>query len=251
MDRQSDTYGKSQHIERFYRKVTAPDLQKYRICIGESDLLVQSVANLKAKLTKQLKHYRRQLKEYIETHPAFATSLTPVPTDSQAPALVQWMIAAAATAGMGPMAAVAGAIAGMLGKGVETDVGDLIIENGGDIYLRSSRERIIAVYAGASVFSNRIGIKIPPCRKGVGICTSAGTVGPSLSFGRADASVIVAPDVALADAVATATGNLVRTPRDFNRALEFARNIPGITGVLIVKDNRIAAWGQMELMPLI
>lgn len=249
MDAQLSPYRKSNGVERTYRQLSAGDLQKFRICIGESDLMVLAPLDLEKRLKRQLGHFRRQLKQYILDHPGFAETFEPVPRDEQAPELVRWMIAAGIRAGVGPMAAVAGAIAGMLGKNIEAEVRDLIIENGGDIYLRSSRNRVIAVYAGTSVLSNRVGLVIPPTA-GMGICTSAGTVGPSVSFGKADAIVILSPDVALADAVATATGNLVKTVHDFQRALAFVQKIPEITGVLIIKDDRMAAWGQIELTPL-
>lgn len=250
MDRQPDLYTKSHDVERAYRECSAGDLSSYRICIGESDLLIQSGKDLRAVIAQQLKSLRRQIKQYIAIYPVFATSLTPFPPDEQAPEVVRWMVETTARAGVGPMAAVAGAIAGMLGKGIEPEVSDLIIENGGDIYLRSTRERVIAVHAGKSVLSNRIGLLIPAHREGIGICTSAGTVGPSLSFGKADACVIISPDAALADAVATAAGNLVKTIRDLEQAVRFAQNIAEITGVLIIKDDRMTAWGEIELVPV-
>lgn len=251
MDDQPAGYARHQDIERVYRRIAAPDLYKTRICIGESDLMVlTSVPDLGEKLTQNLKKVRRQLKQYIMDHPAFAETLAPYPQDAAAPELVRWMIEATRPAGVGPMAAIAGAIAGMLGAAVGPEVTELIIENGGDIYLRSVRERMIAIYAGTSVFSNRIGLRVAPQPQGVGICTSAGTVGPSLSFGKADAVVVVAPDVALADAVATATGNRVQTARDFETAVRFARQIPGVSGLVIIKDDQLTAWGAVELTPL-
>jgi ApbE superfamily uncharacterized protein (UPF0280 family) len=246
-----NNYAKSSHVERDYRHIAAPDLLRLRICVGESDLMVLAARDIRAGLLKWLKYYRRQLKQYIETHPAFATALSPTPPDSEAPELVQWMIAAASKAGVGPMAAVAGAIAGILAQTIGPAAGpDLIIENGGDIYLRSRKERTISVYAGDSPFSRKIGLRLPAQPEGIAVCTSAGTVGPSLSFGKADAAVIIAPDAALADATATATANRVQTAADLETALVSARKITGITGILIIKDDKIAAWGNVELVPL-
>jgi ApbE superfamily uncharacterized protein (UPF0280 family) len=247
----STYYVKSGHIERDYRGIAASDLIGFRICVGQSDLMVMAARDVRIGLYKELKYYRRQLKQYIVEYPAFAATLTPWPPDPAAPEIVQWMITAASAAGVGPMAAVAGAVAGILGKAIERiECPDLIIENGGDIYLRSVKERIISVYAGNSPFTHKIGLRIPAQLEGIGICTSAGTVGPSLSFGKADAVVIVAPDAALADAVATATANRVKSATDFEAALEFAQKITGITGVLIIKDETIGAWGNIELAPL-
>jgi ApbE superfamily uncharacterized protein (UPF0280 family) len=246
-----NAYVKSGHVERVYRNIAAPDLLKFRICAGESDLMVLAARDIRAELLKWLKYYRRQLKQYIAAHPGFATALSPLAPDPEAPQLAQWMMTAACKAGVGPMAAVAGAIAGTLGKTITAAASpDLIIENGGDIYLRSLRERIVAVYAGRSPVSHQIGLRFPARPEGIAICASAGTVGPSLSFGKADAAVIIAPDAALADATATATANRVQTAADLETALAFAREITGITGALIIKDDKIAAWGSVELVPL-
>jgi ApbE superfamily uncharacterized protein (UPF0280 family) len=244
-------YRKSGHIDRDYRHTAAPDLEKFRICVGESDLLVLAARDLRPELSGRLRDYRRHLKQYIAEHPPFATALSPLPPDPQAPEVVKRMLAAASRAGVGPMAAVAGAIAEMLGQAIDrAESPDLIIENGGDIYLRSLKERIVSVYAGNSPFSRKIGLRIPARTEGIGICASSGTVGPSLSFGKADAVVIIAPDAALADAAATATANRVQTAADLEPALAFAQRITGITGVLIIKDDKIAAWGSVELAPL-
>jgi ApbE superfamily uncharacterized protein (UPF0280 family) len=247
---QRPSYPKSHCVERNYRDFTAPDLLKYRVCVGESDLMILASQDWRTEILKLLKSYRRQLKQYIVEHPVFAQTLTPWPVDQAAPKMVQWMIRVAAQAGVGPMAAVAGAIAGMIGQTITPKNADLIIENGGDIYLRSTTARIIAIYAGQSIFSQKIGLLISSAPDGLGVCTSAGSVGPSLSFGKADAVVVIAPDVALADAVATATANLVKSANDFATAVTFAQQIVGVAGVLIIKDDQLTAWGQIELISL-
>jgi ApbE superfamily uncharacterized protein (UPF0280 family) len=245
------SYPKSHYVERTYREAGAPNLEKFRICVGESDLLILASRDCRSEIQRLLKNYRRQLKQYLDDYPLFGKTLTPWPADPAAPEIVSRMIRAAARAGVGPMAAVAGAVAGMIGDNLTVAASpDLIIENGGDLYLRSGTARVIAVYAGQSAFSQKIGLLIPPTPNGVGVCTSAGTIGPSLSFGRADAVVIVAPDVALADAVATATANLVQTAVDFPAATAFARSVTGISGILIIKADHMTAWGQVELVPI-
>jgi ApbE superfamily uncharacterized protein (UPF0280 family) len=246
----TEFYRKSHYVERKYRDCGALDLQKYRVCIGESDLMILATQDWQTEVGKLLKCYRRQLKQYIAEHPQFERILTPWPADPAAPEIVRRMIRAAERAGVGPMAAVAGAVAGLIGQNLARETANLIIENGGDIYLRSNTERVIAIYAGQSVFSHKIGLLIPSAPDGLGICTSAGTVGPSFSLGRADAVVIIAPDVALADAVATATANIVKTAADFPAATTFARSISGIRGILIIKDDHMTAWGRIELIPL-
>jgi ApbE superfamily uncharacterized protein (UPF0280 family) len=245
----SEFYPRSHSVERTYRERTAEDLLKYRVCVGESDLMILASQDRKTEILRLLKNYRRQLKQYLNTHPRFVQTLKPWPADPDAPEIVQRMIRAASSAGVGPMAAVAGAVAAQIGASFGPELPELIIENGGDIYLRSKVSRVIAVYAGQSTFSQKIGLLIPPT-VGLGVCTSAGTVGPSLSFGSADAVVIIAPDVALADAVATAVANLVKSVADFPEAVAFVRGIAGITGLLAVKDDRMTAWGAIELVEI-
>ncbi len=239
-------------IHRNYRSSLVNDLLKYRIVIGESDLWVLSEQNLKADLERLLKFYRRQLKEYSHSHPGFLEALTPWPEDFQAPEMIQSMIWASRLTGVGPMAAVAGTIAAMIGRKFNpNNIPELIIENGGDIYLRSSKERLVSVFAGIeSPFSGKIGILIPPQPKGIGICTSSGTLGPSLSFGKADAVMVIASEPSLADAAATAGANRVKNNSDLPRTISFLQDIPGIKGALVIKDQKIAVWGEIELTPI-
>lgn len=247
-----EKYRKRSDVERNYRSFSVNDLLKYRIIVGESDLWVLSGQNLKAELERFLKFYRRQLKEYIDSHPGFLQALTPWPEDHQAPEIVQSMIWASKLAGVGPMAAVAGTIAAVIGRKFDPEaVPELIIENGGDIYLRSRKERVVSLFVGAeSPFSGKIGVLIPPYPDGIGICTSSGKLGPSLSFGSADAVMIIASEPSLADAAATAGANRVKDSSDLPATISFLQNIPGIKGILIVKDQKIAVWGEVELTPI-
>jgi ApbE superfamily uncharacterized protein (UPF0280 family) len=239
-------YTKASDVERVYRQWSAPDLQKFRLAVGESDLMILASSDCRSLVMEHLKHVRMQIKEYIYHHPLFATTLEPFVSPDPAPEVVQWMIDVSTVAGVGPMAAVAGAVAGAIGRSIAAGIPDLIIENGGDIYFRSSKNRTVSIYAGNSPLSGKVGIVIPPSPE-FGICTSAGTVGPSLSFGRADAAVILSTDVALADAVATATANRVTNVADLEKALNFAKGLPGVTGVLVIKDDQLAVWGNIEL----
>ena len=124
--------------------------------------------------------------------------------------LVKEMIRVSTLANVGPMAAVAGAMAEFVSKDLLKISKQVIVENGGDIYLATSRERTIGIYAGTSPLSMKLGITISPEDSPLGVCTSSGTVGPSLSFGKADAVCILSKSAALADAAATAVGNVVR-----------------------------------------
>lgn len=237
-------------VAEYRAKAQAADLDGYRVAIKESDLWIASRGRHTEEARAALGHERRELEDYIRADPTFLRSLTPVPVHERAPAVVRAMAEAAALAGVGPMAAVAGAIAARVGQHLLTRTDEVIVENGGDIFVRSSRDRVIAIDAGASPFSWKLGIKVTARMGAVGICTSSGTRGQSLSFGRADAACIVARSPALADAAATAVGNQVQRAGDIDAGLEVARRIPGLAGVVIVVGDSIGAWGGIELVEI-
>jgi ApbE superfamily uncharacterized protein (UPF0280 family) len=188
---------------------------------------------------------RVELEEYIALHPIFQSSLEPLEVEGGALGVVELMADAAKKTGVGPMAAVAGALAELM---LEEVVGEgcrfAIIENGGDIAMKVDRPAKVVVYAGSSPFSGKIGFEVMPDDTPLGVCTSSGTVGHSISFGNADAAVAFADSAALADAAATAIGNTVKSERDVKEAAEFAKRLP-ISGAIVIKGRSIAACGRI------
>ncbi|GAI72787.1 unnamed protein product [marine sediment metagenome] len=164
------------------------------------------------------------------------------------PPIVRTMAEAGREAGVGPMAAVAGAIAEFAGKELLNYCDQVIVENGGDIFMKVKRRRIVGIYAGDSPLSKRIALQIEPQDTPLGICCSAGTFGRSQSLGVADAVIILSPFTALADAVATAVGNLVKDEAGIQKGLEFVRKIPFIRGGVIVKEKKMGAWGRLRIL---
>lgn len=244
------------YVRRDYRSLhQSKDLHYFNAKIKQTDLAVgvdhASYSDSLIEFTRQsIIKLRAELETYIDFDPNFQHSLSPVKVHTRATPVVASMAEAARAAGVGPMAAVAGAVAQKVGEHLLTRVQDVIVENGGDIYLNCQHNRTIAVFAGQSEFSSRIGITVDVEEMPLGVCTSSGTVGHSLSFGKADAVIIKSPNTALADAAATRIGNLIQTRDDFIKAIEVAKNIEGITGVLIIKDDALAAWGKIEICPL-
>lgn len=238
------------YVYRFYRRHTqARDLVPFRVVVGESDLLVWAELDLKNEVHALLLSHRGQLEEFITRHPRFRESFVPYPVPEEAPRVVRLMAEAAERAGVGPMAAVAGAIAEVVGEDLLSSSFEVIVENGGDIYLRSSRERRVGLFAGTSPLSGKIAFLLPPTGEGgLGICTSSATVGPSYSAGRADAAVVLAEGAALADAAATALGNRLKSPGDIDRALEETLGIPGVLGAAAVMGEVLGVAGELELV---
>jgi hypothetical protein len=173
--------------------------------------------------------------------------LKPLAVEDNAPAIVKEMAEAAAKVGVGPMAAVAGAIAERVGKELLPMSAEVIVENGGDIFLKISKERRIGIFAGKSVLTQKVAFVVQPGETPLGVCTSSGTVGHSLSFGKADAVVVFSPSTSLADAAATAICNIVQTASDIPQAIEFAQGVKGLKGVAIIKGDKIGLWGQIKL----
>ena len=237
------------HEKRFYRdSMKADGLIGFNISVEESDLQISAKTDLSEKARCFLKSCRQDIKDYIEGHPELLRSLVPIEPQDDAPQIIKDMCDAGKLAGVGPMAAVAGAISQHIGRELISDSEEIIIENGGDIFIRTKKERCIAIYAGDSIFSNKIGFKIPRDFGEGGICTSSGTVGHSLSFGKADAVAVVSKDVIIADAVATAVGNKVKNEDYIKKGLEFAMSIPEVEGVIIIVGHRIGAYGKIEIV---
>jgi ApbE superfamily uncharacterized protein (UPF0280 family) len=236
---------------RTYRtRMARPGLVGFRVVAKETDLWVLAARDFTREVRELVVQERQQLEAYIAGHPDFLTTLVPWPEDPFAPPVVREMIAAAAATGVGPMAAVAGALAARVGRHLAPLSPEIIVENGGDIFLAISHPATVALYAGASPLSQRVGLHLEPASSPLGVCTSSGTVGHSLSFGQADAACVLAPSAALADAAATALGNRVRGPDTIAPALEWAAGLPEILGAVIIVGEKLGAWGRVELVPL-
>ncbi|MDD4635651.1 MAG: UPF0280 family protein [Dehalococcoidales bacterium] len=236
---------------RYYRSwVNSHGLISFQVTCGQTDLMIQAQSDIHKQAAFYATKYHDLISKYIKYNPTFEKSLIPMVIDKQAPPIVISMFEASDKAGVGPMAAVAGAIAEYTGKDLLRYSKEIIIENGGDIFLSTSHKRTIAVYAGNSPLSGKIGIIIPEKTTTKGICTSSGTVGHSLSFGKADAAMAISCSAILADAAATAIGNVVKTVEDIDSGLDIARSISGIDGALIIIGSKLGVWGNIELVRL-
>ena len=234
--------------KRTYRNlVKTDDLIKFEVIVKETDLLVRAERDLSKETRESVLRYRHQLETYIAMNPQFQESLVPLTDDPYAPEIVQEMIRTSQLARVGPMAAVAGAMAEMVSRDLLKLTKEVIVENGGDIYLATSRERTIGIFAGNSALSLKIGIVISPEESPLGVCTSSGRVGPSLSLGKANAVCLLSKSAALADAAATAVGNVVKEKKDIEVGLERGREIAGILGALIIVEEKVGVWGNIKL----
>jgi ApbE superfamily uncharacterized protein (UPF0280 family) len=236
---------------RTYRqRCRIPQLAAFRVVVKETDLWIHARTALTDLAREVVLQQRGYLDAWIARYPDYGETLVPWSCAGPAPAIVAEMAAAGQAAGTGPMAAVAGAMAEAVAKRLALHSDAVLVENGGDLFIRHPDPLTVAVAAGSSPLSMRLGIRLGDCRQGRALCTSSGTVGHSYSFGAADAVCVVAASGALADAAATAIGNHVQQAADIRTAIEFGRGIAGVQGLLVIKDSSSGAWGDIELVPL-
>jgi hypothetical protein len=239
------------HEPRFYRHwIKDGGLISFNVVVEQTDLYIRSRRNLKDKALDSVLKHRGSLEAYIGRHPLFLTTLDAYQAEAEAPAIVKEMARVSQLTGVGPMAAVAGAIAEAVGKDLLAFSPEAIVENGGDIFLKISEKRLVGIYAGQSSFTKRIALEIMPGETPLGIGTSSGSVGHSLSLGSADAVIGLSSSAALADAAATALANIVKAADDIPKAIEKARSIEGLRGVVIIVGDQMGVWGRVKIVPL-
>ncbi len=242
-------------VERTYRtQFNTERFTGFEVKYQETDLWIgvdpaSYKAEMKEVVFSAIKELREKLDEYIKNEPFFRKSLKPFQPAETAPLEAKEMATAAEKAGIGPMSAVAGLFAREAGRNIieNFSVKELLIENGGDIFAILKNELVLSVFAGQSPLSERIGLAIPEQIGEIGVCTSAGTVGPSFSAGKADAVVVICEDALLADAFATAFGNKVKSPKDVEKVINASEKIPEILSLLIICEDKIGIRGDFEI----
>jgi ApbE superfamily uncharacterized protein (UPF0280 family) len=219
----------------------------FRAVVGETDIEIRALGDFRVEALAEVKRCRAEIERYIDQNLDFLVTLDPIDVVEDAPPIVVKMAWAAKKAGVGPMAAVAGAIAEDVGHALMKRSSEVIVENGGDIFIQTVKPRKVGMFAGNSPFTGKLAIEIAPEDSPLGICTSSGTVGHSLNFGVADAVAVISPSTALADAVATAVSNIVQSADDIPAAIKLAQSIDGVAGIVIIVGEKLGVWGQVKL----
>ena len=237
---------------RSYRALATHDNEiSFQVVIEETDLHIVCEQDLREAIFDHVYTLRGQIKGYMHLHPAFLTSLTPLPLDPHAPSLVTTMLEAGRILDVGPMAAVAGAIAQNVADTFVDQSRNILVENGGDIYMHSNRERTIGVLPDP-VGDMALGLALTPADFPCAVCSSSAFIGHSLSLGTGDLVVVRARAGALADAAATRLCNELKSRRDLQKILGMAEDlkVEGIQGVLAQCAGNIGITGAMELVGL-
>lgn len=226
----------------------------------ETILNIKSDVDVGDELIREVLFQRKQLEHYIQKNPYFYSSYEPIEVDKNAPEIVKKMAKAGMLCGVGPMAAVAGAISEFcVRRGIELGSKKILVENGGDICCyapedngeyndnddNTDNEFIIKIFSGNSKISNKIGFRVKPAGI-LGICTSSASVGHSISFGESDAVTVFAKNTFVADAAATAIGNEVKgeIAESVEKGIEFAKKLP-VDGVMIIRGDYIGTYGEL------
>ena len=239
------------HQDRNYRNlVNSESLVSFGVTVQETGLFVHAASPMIAFTRERVFEHRGIIEAYIKQYPEFMTTLVPWRDTQPVPDIIRAMIEAGKKAAVGPMAAVAGAVAEFVGRDLLNHFPEIIVENGGDIFLKVDHPVIVGLYGGNSPLSLKLGLRVPDRGIPLGVCTSSGTVGHSLSRGRADAICVVSESCALADAAATSIGNRITTDKDIKDAIEFGKRIDGVLGLVVMIGKDMGLWGDLEVVPL-
>lgn len=235
---------------RLYRQwPETPGLVSFDVRLRETDLRIRAERDLRGQAAGLVRRFRADIERYAQDRAEFISSFTPLPIPARCPDIVRAMLDAAREYDVGPMAAVAGAVAEAVGRELLAFSANCIVENGGDVFVKLDRPVKLGLYAGEdSPFTGRLSLLVDSVERAVGVCASSGTVGHSFSSGRADAVVAVAPDAALADAAATAVCNSVQSPDDVQAVVEAERERGRLDALVVLMGERIGAYGRVELM---
>jgi len=236
-----------QYTNRTYRNhLYSHNLTSFEVKIKETDLYISAESDLSEYARRSILTFRSHIEEYGRIHKGFFESFHPVPDDVLAPPIIRAMFSASRSANVGPMAAVAGAMAQFVAEDVEVKSSQVIVENGGDIYANINDILRVGLFAAESPLSNKLILKVKPEFMPIGICTSSATVGHSTSLGNADAVCVLSRSAALADAAASAIGNQVKGAKDIKRAIEMGSRIEGVQGIVVVIGKNMGAFGIVE-----
>jgi len=217
-----------------YRRFRYRDAN-FRICCEQFDAVTDAIVR-----------QRELLEAYVATHTDFLTSLVPLDSRPGAPDVAHRMSEAARRVGVGPMAAVAGAMAQLAAEaGLAAGAAEAIVENGGDIHMVLERPAVIGLYAGEGALGDGLALSVESGETPLSVCSSSSRMGRSMSLGDCDLAAVVARDAALADAAATQAANRVASSADIQAALEQIGAIEGVDGVLLVKGDSVGLVGRL------
>ncbi len=219
----------------------------YRLLFQYSDLFVISDIDIYRLLGPTLMMFYDMIGKVIEENPLFKKSLKPVKPQKKYPHIIKKMCEASIVFDVGPMASVAGALCDYMARELKDSCKTLIIENGGDIYIKEKRNIKISLSLNNKYFNNLL-LEIDKTSLPAGICASSGTIGHSLSFGTSDLVAVTARSAVTADAAATAIANTIKSKEDIKESIDQYKSFKAIDAIVSIKDDIIGIWGKVKII---
>ncbi len=242
------------HIEQlddkrfaYRKKISSHTHYKWHIMFKHSDLYVACNKDILNPLIKHLSAFYKAIEAAAAHDPAFVKSFSPVRKNQAYSPIINEMIAKTALFGVGPMASVAGAVCDYIGRKLMGQCRTLIIENGGDVFIKSDHDVTAGAYTVTKDLSDKLKLKISYKQTPCGLCSSSGTFGHSISLGKSDLATVLGSTTMVADAAATALANRIAESEDIQAAIDALKGHNGIRGLLAIKDKKVGIWGQITL----
>jgi hypothetical protein len=241
-----------QSRERGYRTISpARGEHAFQVVVEETDLWVVAGADLKDEIAAYVHELRGIIKAHIAFRPDFLKSMVPLDAPPGTHPLLKTMYEASSLTGVGPMAGVAGAIAQAVADRFKNGSQEILVENGGDLYMHSARERVAAILSDPSGPAG-LGVRLTTGDFPISLCSSSAKIGHSVSLGRGDLAVAGSRSGAFADCAATALCNMLQGPDDLKKAMDRAASWrrQGLVFAFAQCAGKIAVWGELELAAL-
>lgn len=219
----------------------------FRLDYKYSGLHIVCDRDIESELEEPVRSFYSDISKASARQPGFEKSLSPLDVGSDPPLIVKEMCDAGKVFNVGPMASVAGALCDHLARRFEDRCSFLMIENGGDVYIKTDESIEVGIYTENTYFKDRLVIRIDASQTPCGICSSSGNIGHSLSLGKSDLVTVMSRRTTIADAAATAIANIINKEEDIDKAIEYFKNSRQIDGLIMIKDKRIGLWGQIRL----
>jgi len=244
--------GSSSYADRdIYRnKISAEGKYSFRLDYKHSGLFIICDRDIGSELEEPVRSFYADIETVIAGWPTFEKSLVPLKARDHYPPVVKDMCLAGEVFNVGPMASIAGALCDHLAKSIGRRCNFLMIENGGDVYIKSSSPLEVGIFTKNSYFKDKLTLLIEVGQTPCGICSSSGSFGHSLSFGKSDLVTVLSGNAIQADAAATAIANTIKCEEDIDAAITRFKKYSQIKGLIIIKNKRIGLWGRLQLAPV-
>ena len=203
----------------YRNKISAEGRYSFRIDYKYTGLHIICDRDIKGELQEPVLSFYRDIESIIAGQADFEKSLAPIKAGKGSPQVIKEMCGAGEVFNVGPMASVAGALCDHLAKSIADRCGFLMIENGGDVYIKSGSPVEVGIFTKNTCFKDKLTLLVEAGQTPCGICSSSGSFGHSLSLGKSDLVTVLSGTAAIADAAATSIANTINSEEDIDKAI--------------------------------